>query len=69
MERIFLTNRVIRNYLHLFNESKWKEVLKFTLIYGIQALECNYNLASLSTEKLEEILQQNNFIVTTEAYV
>lgn len=66
MESIFLTNRVIRNYLQLFNENKWKEVVKYTLIYGIQSLQLHYNLTQLSTQKLEEIVKNSNFIITAE---
>lgn len=66
MESIFLTNRVIRNYLQLFNENKWKEVIKYTLIYGIQSLQYHYTLTQLSPQKLEEIIKHSNFILTAE---
>jgi hypothetical protein len=68
MEAIFLTNRIIRNYLQLFNENKWKDVIKYTLIYGIQSLQCHYNLTQLSTQKLEEIIRHSNYILTAEDF-
>lgn len=64
MERIFLTNRIIRNYLQLFGENKWKDVIKYTLIYGIQALQLRYPLTSLSPQLLEEILLRNELLLT-----
>lgn len=68
IESLFLQNRFIRNYLHLFNENKWKEVIKYTFIYGIQSLQCHYNLTQLSTQKLEEIVKNSNFIITAEDF-
>lgn len=52
MEALFLGDRFIRNYLNLFNENKWKEVIKYTLIYGIQSLQSHYNLTQISPQRL-----------------
>lgn len=48
--------KIIRDFLSLFSESKWKELLFLSIEYGIILLKRNYNVASLSLDDLNTIL-------------
>ncbi len=52
--------------LVVFREDDWPEVAKYTMIYGIQALNENYELRKLTLYKLEHILKQNHVFQTIE---
>src|SRR5690349_12804650 len=60
LEHVFLTNKIIREFLKHFKEPQWNTVLKFTVIYGIQALKEHYPVHKLNTKMLEEILKNNS---------
>lgn len=52
----FYKKKVIRDFLSLFSETKWKELIFLCLEYGIIFLKRNYNVASLSLDDLNNIL-------------
>ena len=66
METTLLKNRAVREYLKGFPEDKWNLVVKYTLIYGIQALKEHYPLQTLTLQKLEEILKTANSFQSVE---
>jgi len=47
--------KIIRDFLSLFSDNKWKYIISLTLEYGILNLRKNHNIASLSLEDLEII--------------
>ncbi len=48
--------KIIRDFLSLFSDNKWNQLISITLEYGILMLKSNYNLASLSVDDI------NNFV-------
>ena len=44
--------KVIRDFLSLFSESKWKELIFLSIEYGVILLKRNFNVASLSLDDL-----------------
>jgi N-methylhydantoinase A/oxoprolinase/acetone carboxylase beta subunit len=52
----FYKKKVIRDFLSLFSETKWKELIFLCLEYGIILLKRNYNVASLSLDDLNNIM-------------
>ena len=48
--------KIIRDFLSLFSDNKWNQLISITLEYGILMLKSNYNLASLSIDDI------NNFV-------
>jgi hypothetical protein len=55
----FQRNRIIRNYLAAFSPKQWEQVTKYTLIFGIQALEAQFDTRRLSTQHLEQLILRN----------
>eukprot|EP00474_Spongospora_subterranea_P010344 CRZ10802.1 hypothetical protein [Spongospora subterranea] len=52
-------NSVLREYLHRFDERQWQEVVKLTLILGVQSLKLNeYEMQMLTVEKLVQFCAQ-----------
>lgn len=52
----FYKKKLIRDFLSLFSETKWKELLYLIAEYGIILLKRNYNVASLSLDDLLNII-------------
>ncbi len=52
----FYKKKIIRDFLSLFSESKWKELLFLLVEYGILKLRKNHNVASLSIDDLNNII-------------
>lgn len=48
--------KTIRDFLSLFSDNKWNQLISITLEYGILMLKSNHNLASLSIDDI------NNFV-------
>ena len=44
--------KTIRDFLSLFSDNKWTQLVSITLEYGILTLKSNYNLASLSLDDI-----------------
>jgi len=44
--------KIIRDFLSLFSDNKWNQLITITLEYGILMLKSNYNLASLSLDDI-----------------
>ena len=54
----FYKKKLIRDFLSLFSESKWKELLFLSIEYGILFLKRNYNVAALSLDDLTNIVDE-----------
>src|SRR5688500_15300643 len=54
----FYKKKVIRDFLSLFSESKWKELIILSLEYGIIMLKKNHNVASLSVDDFSNIVDE-----------
>lgn len=50
--------KIIRDFLSLFSESKWKELIFLSVEYGIILLKQKYNVASLSLDDLNNIVDE-----------
>jgi hypothetical protein len=53
----FYKKKLIRDFISLFTETKWEEVLIFLAEYGVISLKRNFNIASLSLEDLSSIIE------------
>jgi len=47
--------KIIRDFLSLYSDTKWKDLISLVLEYGILNLRKNHNVGSLSLEDLAEI--------------
>jgi len=54
----FYKKKVIRDFLSLFNDTKWKELLFLIAEYGIIILKRNHNIAALSIDDLSNIIDE-----------
>ncbi len=52
----FYKKKIIRDFLSLFSESKWKQLLFLLVEYGILQLRKDYNVASMSLEDIHSII-------------
>ena len=52
----FYKNKIIRNFLTLFSESKWKNLCILCMQYGVLTLKTKYQVSSLSMEDIEEFV-------------
>lgn len=52
----FYKKKLIRDFLSLFSETKWKELLILIAEYGIILLKRNYNIASISLDDISTII-------------
>ena len=52
----FYKKKVIRDFLSLFSESKWKNLCILCLEYGILTLKKNYQISSLSMEDIDHFV-------------
>jgi hypothetical protein len=52
----FYKRKIIRDFLSLYSEVKWKELLFLLVEYAIFMLKRNYNVASLSLEDIIAVL-------------
>jgi hypothetical protein len=52
----FYKKKIIRDFLSLFSESKWKELLFLLVEYGILQLRKDHNVASMSIDDLNNII-------------
>ena len=52
----FYKKKVIRDFLSLFSESKWKNLCILCLEYGILQLKKNYQISSLSMEDIDQFV-------------
>jgi hypothetical protein len=52
----FYKRKLIRDFLSLFSEVKWKELLFILVEYAIVMLKRNYNIASLSVDDIIAVL-------------
>ena len=52
----FYKKKVIRDFLSLFSESKWKNLCILCLEYGILTLKKNYQISSLSMEDIDQFV-------------
>jgi hypothetical protein len=52
----FYKRKLIRDFLSLFSENKWKELLFLLVEYAIIQLKRNYNVGSLSLDDIITIL-------------
>ena len=52
----FYKNKIIRNFLTLFSESKWKNLCILCMEYGVLTLKTKYQISSLSMEDIEEFV-------------
>ena len=48
--------KIIRDFLSLFSDAKWKQLIISTLEYGILQLKSTNNLASLSLEDIVNLV-------------
>ncbi|GMH36066.1 hypothetical protein BSKO_03934 [Bryopsis sp. KO-2023] len=53
-----LTNRTIRNFLTSYREDSWPEVVKLTLLYGVQTLQQQFGHQRVSLERIREEVRQ-----------
>ncbi len=53
----FYKKKLIRDFISLFTETKWEEVLISLAEYGVISLKRNFNIASLSLEDLSSIIE------------
>jgi len=49
--------KIIRDFLSLFIENKWKSLIASTLEYGIINLKKNYNVASLTADDILNLIE------------
>lgn len=54
----FYKKKVIRDFLSLFTQSKWKELLFLIAEYGVIILKRNHNIAALSIDDLSNIIDE-----------
>jgi hypothetical protein len=54
----FFKKKIIRDFLSLFSESKCKELIFLLLEYGIIEMRKNYNVASLSLDDINNIVDE-----------
>ena len=52
----FYKKKVIRDFLALFSESKWKNLCVLCIEYGILILKKNYQVSSLSMDDIEQFV-------------
>ena len=52
----FYKKKIIRDFLSLFSESKWKNLSILLIEYAILTLRKNYQVSSLSSEDIEELV-------------
>ena len=52
----FYKKKIIRDFLSLFSECKWKELLFLLVEFGILQLRKDYNVASMSLDDLNNII-------------
>ena len=52
----FYKKKIIRDFLTLFSESKWKNLCILCMEYGILMLKQKYQVSSLSMEDIEEFV-------------
>ena len=52
----FYKKKVIRDFLTLFSESKWKNLCVLCIEYGILILKKNYQVSSLSMDDIEQFV-------------
>ncbi len=52
----FYKKKIIRDFLSLFSESKWKNLSILLIEYAILTLRKNYQVSSLSLEDIEELV-------------
>ena len=52
----FYKKKIIRDFLTLFSESKWKNLCILCMEYGILTLKQKYQISSLSMEDIEEFV-------------
>ena len=62
MDRVVLLDRQIRNYLSQFSDKKHEEIVRLTLLYGIQKLHENYNRI-LTADELADVLGSDIFFI------
>ena len=49
--------KIIRDFLSLFTENKWKTLISSILEYGILKLKKNYNIASLTADDILNLIE------------
>ncbi len=54
----FYKKKLIRDFLSLFTQAKWKELLFLIAEYGVIMLKRNYNIATLSLDDISNILDE-----------
>lgn len=54
----FCKKKLIRDFLSLFTQSKWKELLFLIAEYGVIILKRNCNIAALSIDDLSSIIDE-----------
>ena len=52
----FYKKKVVRDFLALFSESKWKNLCVLCIEYGILLLKKNYQVSSLSMDDIEQFV-------------
>ena len=52
MIELLYKRKIIRDFLSLFSDAKWKQIITATLEYGILQLKANGSLASMSLEDI-----------------
>ena len=52
----FYKKKIIRDFLTLFSESKWKNLCILCMEYGVLTLKQKYQISSLSMEDIEEFV-------------
>ena len=52
----FYKKKIIRDFLTLFSESKWKNLCILCMEYGVLMLKQKYQVSSLSMEDIEEVV-------------
>lgn len=52
----FYKKKIIRDFLSLFSESKWKNLCILCIEYGILQLKKNYQISSLSMDDIEQFV-------------
>ena len=54
----FYKKKIIRDFLTLFSESKWKNICILCMEYGVLTLKQKYQISSLSMEDIEEFVNE-----------
>ena len=54
----FYKKKIIRDFLTLFSESKWKNLCILCMEYGVLTLKQKYQISSLSMEDIEEFVNE-----------